>query len=109
MDKRYRVTEFARLTRVTVRALHYYDQIGLLKPSGRTASRYRYYTDKDLFRLQQIVTLKFLGLSLDQIGKALARPRKEIIRSMRHMKLAAIIALPEIQAFTPPELIARRP
>ena len=83
MDKRYRVTEFARLTRVTVRALHYYDQIGLLKPSGRTASRYRYYTDKDLFRLQQIVTLKFLGLSLDQIGKALARPRKEIIRSMR--------------------------
>jgi DNA-binding transcriptional MerR regulator len=83
MDKRYRVTEFARLTRVTVRALHYYDQIGLLKPSGRTASRYRYYTDKDLFRLQQIVTLKFLGLSLDQIGKALARPRKEIVRSMR--------------------------
>ena len=83
MDRTYRVAEFARLTKVTVRALHYYDQIGLLAPSGRTPSRYRVYTDKDLFRLQQIVTLKFLGLSLDQIGKALARPRKEIIRSMR--------------------------
>jgi DNA-binding transcriptional MerR regulator len=83
MEQRYRVTEFARLTKVTVRTLHYYDQIGLLKPSGRTAARYRFYTDKDLFRLQQIVTLKFLGLSLDQIGRALARPRSVVLRSMR--------------------------
>ena len=83
MDKTYRVTEFARMTRVTVRALHYYDQIGLLKPSGRTPSRYRVYTDKDLFRLQQIVTLKFLGLSLDQIRKALSRPQSTVAKSMR--------------------------
>jgi len=83
MDRTYRVTEFARLTKVTVRALHYYDQIGLLAPSGRTPSRYRVYTDKDLFRLQQIVTLKFLGLSLDQIKKALSRPWPTVIRSMR--------------------------
>jgi DNA-binding transcriptional MerR regulator len=83
MDRTYRVTEFARLTKVTVRALHYYDQIGLLAPSGRTPSRYRVYTDKDLFRLQQIVTLKFLGLSLDQIKKALSRPQSTVIRSMR--------------------------
>ncbi len=83
MDKRYRVTEFARLTKVTVRALHYYDQIGLLKPSGRTPNRYRFYSAKDLFRLQQIVTLKFLGLSLDQISQALARPQSAVIRSMR--------------------------
>jgi DNA-binding transcriptional MerR regulator len=83
MDRTYRVTEFARLTKVTVRALHYYDQIGPLAPSGRTPSRYRVYTDKDLFRLQQIVTLKFLGLSLDQIKKALSRPWPTVIRSMR--------------------------
>jgi MerR family transcriptional regulator, thiopeptide resistance regulator len=83
MDKTYRVTEFAGLTKVTVRALHYYDQIGLLAPSGRTPSRYRVYTDKDLFRLQQIVTLKFLGLSLDQIKKALSRPQSTVVRSMR--------------------------
>jgi DNA-binding transcriptional MerR regulator len=83
MDRTYRITEFARLTKVTVRALHYYDQIGLLAPSGRTPSRYRVYTDKDLFRLQQIVTLKFLGLSLDQIKKALSRPQSTVIRSMR--------------------------
>jgi DNA-binding transcriptional MerR regulator len=83
MDRTYRVAEFARLTKVTVRALHHYDKIGLLAPSGRTPSRYRVYTDKDLFRLQQIVTLKFLGLSLDQIGRALARPRSVVLRSMR--------------------------
>jgi DNA-binding transcriptional MerR regulator len=83
MDRTYRVAEFARMTKVTVRALHYYDQIGLLKPSGRTPSRYRVYTDKDIFRLQQIVTLKFLGLSLGQIRRALSRPGPTVGRSMR--------------------------
>jgi len=83
MSNRYRVKEFARLTRVTVRALHYYDRIGLLEPSGRTSNRYRYYTEKDLFRMQQIVTLKFLGLSLDDIQRALARPQAAVLKSMR--------------------------
>ena len=83
MDRTYRVAEFARLTKVTVRALHHYDKIGLLAPSGRTPSRYRVYTDKNLFRLQQIVTLKFLGLSLSQIKKALSRPQSTVVRSMR--------------------------
>jgi len=72
--KCYRVKEFAALTKVTVRALHYYDQIGLLKPGARTESSYRLYTDQDLIRLQQIVTLKFMGFSLDEIKAILARP-----------------------------------
>jgi len=46
MSNRYRVKEFARLTRVTVRALHYYDRIGLLEPSGRMPNRYRHYTER---------------------------------------------------------------
>jgi len=83
MSNRYRVNEFSRLTKVTVRTLHYYDQIDLLKPSGRASNRYRYYTDQDLFRMQQVVTLKFLGLSLEDIKRALARPRAALLKSMR--------------------------
>src|SRR5207248_10439792 len=69
----YHVQEFARRAGVTVRALHHYDQLGLLKPSGRSAAGYRLYRDADLVRLQQIVTLKFIGLSLQQIREALKR------------------------------------
>ena len=83
MEKRYKIKEFAGLSKVTVRTLHHYDRLGLLKPSARTESGYRLYMDKDLLRLQQIVTLKFMGLSLDQIKRALARPQSAVLRSLR--------------------------
>ncbi len=70
----YRAQEFAELAGVTVRALHHYDRLGLLKPSGRTNSGYRLYTDRDLVRLEQIVVLKFLGLPLKQIRTLLDKP-----------------------------------
>src|SRR5689334_9405469 len=63
----YKVSQFAEKSGITVRALHYYDRLGLLKPSGRTESGYRLYTDRDHARLQQIETLKFIGLPLRQI------------------------------------------
>jgi len=70
----YRAQEFADLAGVTVRALHHYDRLGLLKPTGRTDSGYRLYTNRDLVRLEQIVVLKFLGLPLKQIGRLLDKP-----------------------------------
>ena len=54
------VHQFAELAGVTVKALHHYDRLGLLKPR-RTDSGYRLYTERDLERLEQIVALKFLG------------------------------------------------
>ncbi len=63
----YRVQEFAELAGVTVRALHHYDRLGLLKPTSRTGSSYRLYSDSDLARLEQIVVLKFLGMPLRDI------------------------------------------
>ena len=63
----YRVLEFARLAGVTVRALHHYDRIGLLKAKQRSSSGYRLYTNRDFGRLEQIVVLKFLGIPLKQI------------------------------------------
>src|SRR5579864_4947416 len=83
----YRIQEFATLAGVTVRALHHYDRLGLLKPSGRSRSGYRLYRDHDLVRLEQIVVLKFLGLPLKQIGRLLKResPLAETLRRQQHV------------------------
>lgn len=71
--KTYKASAFARRAGVTVRTLHHYDRLGLLKPSGRTLAGYRVYTDRDLARLEQIVALKFVGFSLKEIGSVLSR------------------------------------
>lgn len=72
MPHEWKVGELAKLTGLTIRTLRYYDQIGLFSPSGRTEAGYRLYTDHDLTRLQQIMSLKELGLSLEQIKSVLA-------------------------------------
>ncbi len=83
MKKSYLIKEFADLTRVTVRTLHYYDQIGLLKPGFQRPNGYRVYADTDLLRLQQIVTLKFMGFSLDRIGKILGKKGFLVAKSLK--------------------------
>jgi len=79
----YLIREFAKLTRVTVRTLHYYDQIGLLKPSFERPNGYRVYTDADLLKLQQIVTLKFMGFSLEEIRRLLASKGYEAVKALK--------------------------
>jgi DNA-binding transcriptional MerR regulator len=69
-----RVGELARRTGLTVRALHHYDEIGLVKPSLHTAAGYRLYTAGDVARLQQVVSLRQLGFSLDEVRDCLDRP-----------------------------------
>lgn len=76
-ERHYQVSEVARLTGVTVRALHHYDEIGLLVPSRRSAKGYRLYTDDDLLRLQQIVIGRALGMSLEHIRRMLDDPSFE--------------------------------
>lgn len=63
----YKVGEIAERTGLTVRTLHHYDDIGLLKPSSHSEAGYRLYTAADLVRLQQIVSLRQIGLSLDEV------------------------------------------
>lgn len=70
----WKVGDLARQTGVSVRALHYYEEIGLLVPSGRTPAGHRVYGEADVARLQQIVSLRGVGLSLEQISEMLARP-----------------------------------
>lgn len=68
------VGDVAKLTGVSVRTLHHYDQIGLLRPSSRSPSGYRLYTTADLERLQEILFFRELGFDLDGIGRILAAP-----------------------------------
>jgi DNA-binding transcriptional MerR regulator len=70
----YSVGEVSRLARVTVRTLHHYDEIGLLRPGGRTASGYRLYEPADLDRLQRVLFYRELGFGLDEITAILDDP-----------------------------------
>ncbi len=101
--KWYRAREFAELAGVTVRTLHHYDRVGLLKPHRRSSAGYRLYRLADLERIEQIVALKFLALPLAEIrrlleheplslGEALARQRVGLLEKRRLLDqaLAAI-------------------
>lgn len=66
-----KIGEFAKRSGVTVKTLLHYDKIGLLKPSDKTESGYRLYCEDDFLKLQQITTLKFIGLSLSEIKNIL--------------------------------------
>jgi DNA-binding transcriptional MerR regulator len=81
----FRVQAFADLARVTVRALHHYDRLGLLRPK-RSGAGYRLYGLRDLERLEQIVALKLVGLPLKQIKRVLdrdARALPDVLRAQR--------------------------
>src|SRR6516225_3766967 len=69
-----KVGELARRTGLTVRTLHHYDEIGLLKPSLHTEAGYRLYTAANVARLQQVLSLRQLGFSLEEVRDCLDRP-----------------------------------
>ena len=69
-----RIQEFAKLAGVTVRALHHYDRLKLLTPAHRSERGYRLYCHEDLGRLERILALRYLGLSLREIAELLNTP-----------------------------------
>ncbi len=73
--RQWRIGEIARRTGLTVRTLHHYDEIGLLRPERRSGAGYRLYGEDDVARLQRIVSLRQLGFSLDDVRDFLAVPR----------------------------------
>jgi MerR family transcriptional regulator, thiopeptide resistance regulator len=78
----YQVKEVAALSGVSVRALHHYDELGLLVPKQRTGAGYRLYDDEDLLQLQQILLGRELGLSLEEIRRSLTEPSFDRRRSL---------------------------
>lgn len=87
-EQSYRISEFAQLSGVTVRTLHYYDRIGLLTPSRTEENGYRRYSRGDLLRLQQIVTLKWMGFTLEQIAEIVNRPSYDLKQALAAQKKA---------------------
>jgi MerR family transcriptional regulator, thiopeptide resistance regulator len=79
----YRVGEVAALTHVSVRTLHHYDRIGLLRPALHSGGGYRMYGESELLRLQHILTLRYLGFPLKRIGELLDRADFDLVASLR--------------------------
>ncbi len=82
-DTAHIVGELARLAGVSVRTLHHYDEVGLLRPSGRSAAGYRVYGDDDLARLQHILGYRELGFALDAIAGILDDPELDPVDHLR--------------------------
>jgi MerR family transcriptional regulator, thiopeptide resistance regulator len=93
----YSVGDVARSAHITVRTLHHYDEIGLLRPSGRTASGYRSYSDADLDRLQRILAYRQLGFPLDKIAAILDDPDVDPIDHLRRQRDAVADRIEELQ------------
>ena len=81
-----KVSDVAKLTGVTVRTLHYYDEIGLLPPSEVTSSGYRVYNDADLEVLQQILFFRELDFSLEEIRGIMQNPAYEKETALQNQK-----------------------
>ena len=89
----YTVGEVSKIAKVSVRALHHWDEIGLVVPSRRSPKGYRLYTDDDLDRLQQVLFYRELGFRLEDIATTLADPafdRPEALRSHRALLLQRV-------------------
>lgn len=82
----------ARLAGITIRTLHHYDEIGLLRPSARSDAGYRHYDAGDLERLQQILLLRELGLGLDEIVRVLDDPEYDRLTALRQQRSRLVLA-----------------
>ncbi len=80
--KRYTIGQLAKMAGVSVRTLHHYDHIGLLKPSARTAAGYRLYESADLLRLQQILFYRELDLPLAEVRDILDDPGFDQVQAL---------------------------
>ena len=92
MNNMLKIGEFSRLSQVTVKTLHHYDELGLIKPAHiDSITSYRFYTVEQLPRIHRIIALKELGLSLEQIGIMLNEELPtEQIRGMLKLKQGEI-------------------
>lgn len=84
---RMQIKEFAEFTGVSVRTLHYYDEIGLLMPAFVDSSTgYRYYDENSLFRMQEILFYRELDFSLKTIGEILSSPNYDKSKALKEQK-----------------------
>jgi MerR family transcriptional regulator, thiopeptide resistance regulator len=83
----YTVKQLSTLAGVTPRTLHHYDEIGLLKPESVGENGYRYYGEKSMLRLQQILFYRELDMPLDEIKKIMGRRDFDVLAALESHKL----------------------
>ena len=88
MHKSLSCRQLAKLAGVSVRTLHYYDRLGLLKPAVRTEARYRLYGEQEQLRLQQILFFKELDFALSEIQSLLEDPDFNLLAALEQHKQA---------------------
>jgi len=81
-----KVKQLAEIAGISVRTLHYYDAIGLLRPQTRNESGYRYYSEEAVLRLQQILFFRELGFSLTEIKQILDSPGFNALEALREQR-----------------------
>src|SRR5215216_4902980 len=86
MTKMLTVKEVAKLSGISVRALHHYDEIGLLKPASIGRNSYRYYGRDELLRLQQILLHRELDIPLNGIRAILDDPKFDQLEALRQQR-----------------------
>ena len=96
-NKQYHVREFADMAGVTVRTLQYYDRIGVLEPSDKTSKKHRLYERKDLLKLQQVLTLKQLGFTLQEIKDMIHHPEYDLQSALSAQKQAVDEQIKQLQ------------
>ena len=79
----YTIQKLSQLAGVSTRTLRYYDQIGLLKPAGRSASGYRIYTEAEVDKLQQILFYRELGVNLECIKDILDMSSFDVLKALK--------------------------
>jgi DNA-binding transcriptional MerR regulator len=84
-----KIGDLAKRTGVSIRTLHHYDEIGLLSPSHRSESGHRLYGREEVVRLQQVLSLRQIGFSLEQVRETLDRPDFDV-RSVIELHLARL-------------------
>ncbi len=94
----YSIQQLASLAGISVRTLHYYDQIGLLVPSRMLANGYRQYSDADSNKLKQILFFKELEFSLDDIGRMMESPLYDIQQALEDQKTLLLLKKQRIEA-----------
>jgi MerR family transcriptional regulator, thiopeptide resistance regulator len=95
---RYTVKQLADLARISVRTLHHYDDIGLLKPAYLGTNSYRYYEQPQLYRLQQILMYREFGLRLDEISDLIGAADFDVASSLRQHRERLLAHLRHQQA-----------
>jgi MerR family transcriptional regulator, thiopeptide resistance regulator len=83
----YTIKKLAVLAGVSVRTLHYYDEVGLLKPEFRSANGYRHYGGDAVIRLQQIMFFRELDFSLEEIKKIISRPDFNVLEALEQHRV----------------------